>query len=134
MRRRSEAEGFQHIAKPRLCNLRRDLQHFFENCLLHVRAMNTNRTAAQFPTIDHNIIMLPTDLFRIGLQEGNVLSHGRGEWMMARIPAIVFLVETQQREIDDPKKIKTIGGNGQLPLPAQNVRAIKTDLPEDFTR
>jgi len=53
---------------------------------------------------------------------------------MTRIPPVLFLVEAQQRKIHNPQEVKPIGGNRQLPLPFQNVRAVKPDFAEDFAR
>ena len=53
---------------------------------------------------------------------------------MARIPAVLFLVETEQRKIYDPEEIKPVRINRQFPLPSQNVGAIQPDLAENFAR
>ena len=61
--------------------------------------MNTNRAAAEFHAVHDHVVMLAADFLRIGLEQRNVLRHRRGERMMAGIPAVLFLVETEQREI-----------------------------------
>ena len=94
--------------------------------------MNTNRAAAEFDAVHHDVVMLAANFFRVGLEQRDVLRHGRGERMMAGIPAVLFLIETEQREIDDPQEIESIGGDGQLALRFQDVRAIETDLAENF--
>jgi hypothetical protein len=35
---------------------------------------------------------------------------------MARIPAVLFLVEAEQREIDDPEEIESVRGDVELAL------------------
>src|SRR4051812_34217673 len=76
--------------------------------------------------------MLTTHLFRLGLQQRNVLRDRRGEGMMARIPTVLLLVEAQQRKINHPKKIEACWINHEFSLASENLRAIKTYLPQDL--
>src|SRR6202000_390187 len=103
-----------------------------ENGFLHFRLVNTNRAAAEFDAVHNHVIMLAADFFRIGLEKRNVLAYRRGERMMAGIPAVLFAIETEERELDHPQEIETVGRNNKLPLPLQNVGAIETNLAEDF--
>ena len=52
--------------------------------------------------------------------------------MMAGIPAVLLLVETEQRKIYHPEEIETVGGNRKPPLRFQNVRAVEPDFAKDF--
>src|ERR1035437_9102191 len=76
--------------------------------------------------------MLTADLLGVDLEHRDILGHRRGEWMVARIPAVLLLIEAQQREINDPEKIEPVCRDDQLPLPFQYVRAIESDLAQDF--
>src|SRR5581483_11654087 len=84
MRWRAVTKGFEHITEARLDHLGRNLQHLFENRLLHVRLMDSNRPAAEFDAIHDHVIMLTAHLLRIAGEKLHVLRHRRGEGMMAR--------------------------------------------------
>src|SRR5439155_13572255 len=132
VRRSAVPESFQQIAEARFHHLRRDLQHLLENGLLHIRLVDTNRAAAQFPPINDYVVMLATDLFWVGGQERDVLGNRRSERMMTGIPAVLLLIETQERKIDHPEEIKSIGRNLQPALRFQKLGAVEADFAQDF--
>src|SRR5262249_53523811 len=111
VRRSSIPKRIEHIPEAQLRFLGRNLEHIFENRLLHVRLMNTNRAAAKFPAVYNDVIMLTPHFFRIALEHRNVFRHGSRERMMTRIPTVLLFVEAQQRKIDYPKKIKPVRRN-----------------------
>ncbi len=95
--------------------------------------MDTNGAAAEFHAVHDHVIMLAAHFLRVGLEQRDVLGYRRGERMMARIPAVLFAIKPSSGKLDDPKEIKLMRINHQLPLPFQNVGAIQTDFAEDFT-
>ena len=115
-----------------LHQLWRNLKHFLEYRFLHVRPMNTDRAAAQFPAVNHDVIMLTADFFRIVLEQRDIFGHRSSERMMARIPTVLFLVETEQRKVHDPEEIETVRIDCKFALAREHVGAIKPDLAEDF--
>src|SRR5881296_1658226 len=108
MRRSAVSKRFQQIAEARFHHFRRDLQHLLENGLLHIRLVDADRAATQFPSVDDYVVMLATDFFGVGGQQRDVLGNRRGERMMTGIPAVLLLVETQERKIDHPEEIKSV--------------------------
>src|SRR5437868_1983958 len=104
MRRGAVAESIEHITKTDFSFFGWNLENVFEDGLLNIRLMDPNRAAAQFPSIDHNVIVLAAHLFRIGFEHRHVFCDRGREWMMARVPAILFFVETEQRKIHHPKE------------------------------
>ena len=70
--------------------------------------MDTNRAAAEFHAVDHDVVVLAANFLRVGLEQRDVLGHGRGERMMARIPAVLFPVEAEQREFNHPQEIELL--------------------------
>src|SRR5687767_13638334 len=94
--------------------------------------MNTDRAAAQLNAIHHDVIVLATDFLRFSFQERNVRRHRSRERMMAGIPAILFAIEAQQRKFNYPQEIKSARVNCELAFSLQDIRAIETNLAENF--
>src|SRR4029077_15056153 len=131
---RAVFEGLKQVAKPQLRLVRRDLQDLLEHRFLDFRVMNSDRAAPQLDSVDHDIIVLAPDFAGVGFEERDVLGHGGREWMVAGIPAVLLLVEAQQREVHEPKEIKIVGWDVQLSLCFEQVGAIKADFAQNFAR
>ena len=132
MRRCAVFERVEHVAEAQFRFFRRDREQFFEDGLLHVGLMDTDRAAAEFDAIHDDVVMLAANFFRISFQQRDVFRDGCGERMMAGIPAVLFAIKAEQRKFDDPEKIKLLRIYHELPLPFQNLGAIKANLAEDF--
>src|SRR5581483_5931540 len=132
VRRRAVTEGFQHVPKARLNHLRRNLQYLFKNCFLHLGLMNTYRSATQFDAVHDHVVVLAAHLLGIAEQQRDVLGHRCGERMMAGVPAVLFLVEAEEREIHDPEEFELVGGNAELPLLLQHVGAVEANLAKNL--
>ena len=78
--------------------------------------MDPDRSAAQFHAVDHDVVMLAADFFRVGFEKRNILGHRRGERMMAGIPAVLFVIEAEQREIRRPTENRS-GRLGMVSFP-----------------
>src|SRR5688572_18233425 len=76
--------------------------------------------------------MLAANFFRLGFEEANVFGNWSRERMMAGVPPVLFLVEAEQREINDPEKVEAIGWDRQFALSFKELGAIKPDLAQDF--
>src|SRR5687768_2129643 len=76
--------------------------------------------------------MLAANFLGLRLKQRDVLFYRRGEGMVAGVPAVLLLVETEQREIDDPKEIESVVRNVQLAFGFQDVGAVETDAAEYF--
>jgi hypothetical protein len=51
---------------------------------------------------------------------------------MARVPAVLFFIEAQEREVDDPQEVETVSGDFQLALRFENISAVEANFAEDF--
>src|SRR5205814_10199814 len=71
-------ECFEHVTEAGGDGLRRNLQQFFENCLLQIGLMDTNRSTTKLHAVHDDVVMLTSDLFWVALQELHMLSHRRG--------------------------------------------------------
>src|SRR5204863_9268818 len=83
-------------------------------------------------TVYDDIIVLTPNFFRIAGQQGNVFLHRGGKRMMAGIPAVLFLVETQEWELNDPEEIELVRRDRQLALGFQYIGAIELDASDNF--
>ena len=52
----------------------------------------------------------------------NIIGHGRGERVMAGIPAVHFAVEAEERKFNHPQEIELGRVNGELALRIQSAR------------
>ena len=99
-----------------------------ENLRLHVAAMNTNRARAQFHAVQHQVVRLGAAARRIGGQLLEILVMHRSERMMRRVPAILFVVPFEHREIHHPEELEILGVE-QLVAVVVLLRGVQTQLP-----
>src|SRR5690554_3896110 len=71
VRRSSVRECLEHVPEALCHDILRDLQHIFENLLLHGGLMDTDTTATQFHTVQHDIVVLAAHALRIAVQIGH---------------------------------------------------------------
>src|SRR5438874_1248168 len=74
-----------------------------EHLLLHFRAVNAHRSAADLPTVQHDVVSFCKRLRGLDAEQSFVTVLRRGERMMARRPALPILVVFEHRKIDDPQ-------------------------------
>ena len=83
-----------------------------ENTLrLHVAAMNTNRARAELGAVQHQVVRLRAAMRRIGGELFEIFVMHRRERMMRGVPAVLFFVPLEHREIDHPQKRKSFGSS-----------------------
>ncbi len=70
---------------------------------LHFRTMDAHRTAAHFPAVQGEVISLGQARAGVGRHEFFVAVLGAGEGVMAGIPAFIFFVIFEHREINHPQ-------------------------------
>ena len=80
----------------------------FEHTVLQVTVVDTQRAAAQFHAVEHDIVGLGTYLAGVGLQILNILVHRSGKGMMHRLVAARFVVIFKLRELGYPQKFVLI--------------------------
>ena len=132
VRGRAVAKGFQHVAETRLHEAGRDLQDFFEDRFLHPGLVNADGAAAKLGAIDDDIVVLASHFFRIALEERHIFGDGRGEGMVAGIPAVLFLVKAQEGKIDDPKEIELVRRDDEFALAFQDFGAVEANAAENL--
>ncbi len=81
-----------------------------ENLGLHVAAMNTNGARAQLGAVQHQVVRFGAAARRIAGQLLDIFVVHRSERMMRRVPAILFLVPFEHREIDHPERLENSSG------------------------
>ncbi len=76
-----------------------------EDLLLGLGIVNSDRASTRFVAVDHQIVGLSAALARIGVEQRDVLRARRRERMVHRTPPLLFLVELEHRELDDPREV-----------------------------
>ena len=98
-----KAKGLQKKAKLGLLFGFVESEHF-EDFGLDIGTMNTNRTAADFVSVEHEVIGLGSDLTGIGVEERKIGNFGAREGMVRRYPS-TLVIAFELREIGDPKEV-----------------------------
>ena len=80
----------------------------FKDGILHVAAMDTDGTAAQFDTVQHHVVRFGIHFAGVGLQHGQVFVAGRRKRMMHGYPAFFILVPLKHRETGNPGKAQLV--------------------------
>src|SRR5438093_5142486 len=70
--------------------------------------MNSDAAAADFPSVQDDIVRFRADLSRIGIEKWQVLVRWRCERVIDRIPASIVGMPLDQWEVDDPCEFKRI--------------------------
>ena len=81
-----------------------------ENLGLHVAAMNTNGAGAQFGAVQHHVVRFGAAARRIAGQLVEIFVVHRSERMVRRVPAVLFLVPFEHREIHHPERLEIHAG------------------------
>ena len=102
MGRRTELQRIEKEAEFEFRLLGVDLKRP-KHLALHVLAVDTHRSAAEFPAIEHHVVSLRLATGRIGFQPVLVTILGTGERMVRGAVAPLFLVELEHREIHYPE-------------------------------
>src|SRR5207247_5096025 len=76
-----------------------------EDLGLHLLAVNAHRSAADLPTIQHDVVGLGERSAWVGLEELLVTVLGCGERMVARAPARRLVAVFEHGEIDYPQRL-----------------------------
>ena len=85
---------------------------------LHGPIVNTNRAAADFGAVDHQVIGTRQGGAGIRYESVGIVNRWRRERMMQRIPSLGLSVFFEHWEVDDPKRRPALG----------NEIAVRTDL------
>src|SRR5579883_87788 len=79
-----------------------------ENFRLHVAAVNTNRSGAQFDSVQNQIVGFSAATGGIADEHIEVVVMNRSEGMMGGVPPVFFLVPLEHRKIRDPKEVEAL--------------------------
>ena len=103
MRRRAVLQRIEQEAELGALVLGADLQRA-EHLLLHVRAVDPDRTATELDAVEHHVVGLGAAAARVGLEPVLVAVLGAGERVMRCDEALVFLVVLEAGEVDHPQR------------------------------
>ncbi|CAM2152284.1 conserved hypothetical protein [Paraburkholderia tropica] len=107
VRRRAVLQRVQQEAELRTRFFRTDLQRA-EHLALHVFLIDTDRTAADFPAIQHHVVSLREAAARVRFQIFQVLVLRARERVMRGHVAVFFLVVLEHREVDHPQRLPAL--------------------------
>ncbi|MNS96303.1 hypothetical protein D3C72_1305950 [compost metagenome] len=94
-----------------------------EHRALHVGAVDTDRTAADFIAVEHHVVAARNGRLCIGAQLGDVVHRRRGEGVMQGDVALRFLVPLEHREVGDPQRRPAVGDQVEVLAGLQAQRA-----------
>ena len=66
--------------------------------------MDTDGAAAEFDTIEYEVVMLTAHLLRIAIEERNIFNDWSREWVMRGNVATLLLIEEHERELGHPEE------------------------------
>src|SRR5690625_3533128 len=104
MRRSAEAEGIQNEAEAALRLLFVDAEQT-EHPLLYIPVVNSDRSAADFTSVQHEVVRTRAHRARIFLHPCEILRPGRRKRMMHRKVALIIIIPLEQRKISHPEKL-----------------------------
>ena len=87
-----------------------------EDLRLHVAAMNTNGARAEFDAVQHHVVGFGAAARGIGGQLFQILVMNRSEGMMGGVPAVLFVVPFEHREIHHPEELEILGVEELVPV------------------
>ena len=81
----------------------------FEDALLHVVAVDADGAAADFGTVQHHVVGTREDVAGVGVQFVEVRGFRLGEGVVHGVPAAVFFVVFEHREVHHPERRPVAG-------------------------
>ena len=109
MRRGAVAECIDEEAELRLPLLLADAEEF-EDAILHVGAVDPDRTRTEFPAVEHEVVGLRADLQQVlarTVEQIPVVLVRHRERMVRRDRLAVVGDRLEQREVDDPEEVES---------------------------
>src|SRR5690606_30122832 len=107
MRRGPQLDGFDHAREVRIHVLFR-ITGDFERPVHDIRTMVPDRTARQFITVAHDVVLPGLDRQRILVLQRLHLALRHGEGIVAEVDLLLLLVVLEHREIDDPAEPEAV--------------------------
>src|SRR6185369_17057393 len=101
-------QGFEEEPETMLCLLVRESERL-EDLGLNVAAMDTNGSRAEFDTVQDHIIRLSAASRWVADQLVEILVMHRCERVMRGVPALIFFVPLEHREVHHPQKLEHCG-------------------------
>ena len=108
------------------------MEDFFEDGFLDVGLVDTDGAAAEFGAVNDDVVVLAADFFGLGFEVWDVVGDGGGEGMVAGVPAVLFFVEAEEGEVDDPKEVVLVGRDLEFAFGFEDFGAVEADAAEDF--
>jgi len=100
-----------------------------EYLFLHDGIVKPDRAAAELEPVQHQIVAVTEHLPRVGLDEIDVIVVWTGECVMRGCPPLRFVVELEERWIDDPKELPGVSVPGLRDEP-HLLRDVNTEVRE----
>ena len=101
-------EGLQQESEALLGLLVRDAKDF-EYLALHLAAMDPDAPRTELVPVHHHVVGLRADLARVGLEQLDVIVMGHAERVVLGLPAALFLVPVEHREVEHPQRREDTG-------------------------
>jgi len=76
---------------------------------LHVATVDTDRARAQFHAVQNEVIRFCAASRRVIRQFVEILIEHGSKWMVRRVPAILFGIPLEHREIRNPQELEPPG-------------------------
>ena len=73
-----------------------------EHALLKLAPVDSDAAACYFVSIAYQVVLFATCLAWIGIEQGDVFIHRRGEEMVAGVPALLLLVPLDKGKVNHP--------------------------------
>jgi len=80
-----------------------------EHELLRGAIVDTDGSTADLNTVDDHVVGASADGSGVRVEEGNVRTVGRGEGVVAGVPALALVVPLEEGEVDDPEALVGAG-------------------------
>ena len=126
------SKRFEHVAESRFDHFGGDLEDFFEDGFLDVGLVDADGAAAEFGAVDDDVVVLAANFLGFGFEEWDVVRDGGSKRMVAGVPAVLFFVEAEEGEIDDPKEVELVSGDVEFAFGFEDFGAVEADAAEDF--
>ena len=107
MGRSAVFEGVQQVAELGVAFLFGQAQDA-EDGVLDVAVMDSDRAAAQLHAVQHAVVSLGLDFFRVAFQQGHVFVLAHGEGMVHGLEAVVLVAPFEHGEVHHPQEVQLV--------------------------
>src|SRR5262249_32715696 len=114
MRWRAKSERAQQMTELYLLSFGSDAQRI-KHFLLQRRLIDSHAAAAYLNAVQNDVVSFGPNLGKfLRLKQRHVCRFRSSEWMMHRVPFVIFSTPFEERKIRDPKKIPDFASRHEL--------------------